>query len=179
MIVGASGVFGSRLVEQLVATGQQRFILAGRHAKKAAGLMASLRARNIAASFEIFDRNRPDVARLRALAPMVIVDAAGPFQNSSLALAEAAIAAGVHYIDLADARDFVARAQDLGNQARAAGVTVVSGASSTPALSHAVIDHMVKAGCASIAFLWPFRPATVRRVGFQLSLLFFPMWVGP
>ena len=143
MIVGASGVFGSRLVEQLVATGQQRFILAGRHAKKAAGLMASLRARNIAASFEVFDRNWPGVARLRALAPRVIVDAAGPFQNSSTALAEAAIEAGVHYIDLADARDFVARAQELTGRARAAGVTVVSGASSTPALSHAVIDHMV------------------------------------
>ena len=144
MIVGASGVFGSRLVEQLVATGSYDLVLAGRDARKAANLMTSLRARNKPVRFEVFDRTKPDPVRLRALAPLVIVDAAGPFQNSSLALAEAAIAAGVHYIDLADARDFVARIHELSDAASAAGVTVISGASSTPALSHAVIDQMVR-----------------------------------
>ena len=143
MIVGASGVFGSRLVEQLAA-GSYDLILAGRDARKAADLMATLRARNTPVRFEIFDRTKPDTVRLRALGPLVIVDAAGPFQNSSLALAEAAIAAGIHYVDLADARDFVARIHELSDGARAAGVTVISGASSTPALSHAVIDQMVR-----------------------------------
>ena len=144
MIVGASGVFGSRLVEQLAVTGTYDLILAGRDARNAADLMATLKARNSPVRFEVFDRRKPNVARLLALAPLVIVDAAGPFQNSPLALAEAAIAAGAHYIDLADARDFVARIHELSDRARAAGVTVISGASSTPALSHAVIDHMVR-----------------------------------
>ena len=132
MVVGASGVFGSRLVEQLAASLPVDLILAGRHLEKAAVLMGR---------FEVFDRSRPDVARLKELAPLVLIDAAGPFQNSSLVLPEACIAAGITYIDLADARDFVARIPALDAAAKQAGVAVISGASSTPALSHAVIDH--------------------------------------
>jgi hypothetical protein len=144
MIIGATGVFGSRLVEQLAVLGGVDLILAGRDATKADGMLADLRARGFSARFEVFDRNYPSTEKLKALAPRVIVDAAGPFQKSSLALAEAAIVAGVHYIDLADARDFVARIVSLDGAARKAGVAVISGASSTPALSHAVVDHLVQ-----------------------------------
>ena len=144
MIVGATGVFGSRLVDQLAVLGGVDLILAGRDAGKADVMLADLRVRNIAARFEAFDRNHPSTEKLKALAPRVIVDAAGPFQKSSLALAEAAIAAGVHYIDLSDARDFVARIVSLDGAARKTGVAVISGASSTPALSHAVIDHLTQ-----------------------------------
>ena len=127
MIVGATGVFGSRLVEQLAVLGGVDLILAGRDAGKADVMLADLRVRNIAARFEAFDRNHPSTEKLKALAPRVIVDAAGPFQRSSLALAEAAIAASVHYIDLSDARDFVARIVSLDGAARKAGVAVISG----------------------------------------------------
>jgi saccharopine dehydrogenase-like NADP-dependent oxidoreductase len=46
------------------------------------------------------------------------VDAAGPFQGAEPRVARAAIAAGLHYVDLADARDFVAgfRALDAGGE---------------------------------------------------------------
>ena len=50
------------------------------------------------------------------------------------------IAAGVHYIDLADARSFVAGIGGLDEEAKRADVLVVSGASTVPALSAAVID---------------------------------------
>ncbi len=144
MIVGASGVFGSRLVTQLAIKGHRNFILAGRDEAKASDILRELRGLNCEASFCIFDRSQPDVALLKRLAPYIIVDAAGPFQGSSLALPKAAIAAGVHYLDLADARDFVARISTLDQAAKAAGVAVISGASSTPALSHAVLDRVIK-----------------------------------
>ncbi len=48
----------------------------------------------------------------------------------------------MHYVDLADARDFVAGFAALDAEARAAGVVALSGASSTPALSHAVLDRL-------------------------------------
>src|ERR1700686_2412057 len=70
--------------------------------------------------------------------------AAGPFQGAGYRLARAAIAAGLHYVDLADARDFVAGFGALDAAARAAGVVALSGASSTPALSHAVLDRLTK-----------------------------------
>ena len=54
----------------------------------------------------------------------------------------ACIAAGIHYLDLADARDFVGRIGALDAAARAAGVAIISGASSLPALSGAVARRL-------------------------------------
>ena len=59
-------------------------------------------------------------------------------------LIEACIAAGVNYIDIADARDFVAQVPVLDARAKTAGVFVISGASTTPALSHAVIEQLTQ-----------------------------------
>ena len=67
-----------------------------------------------------------------------------PSRSRQLALPEAAIAIGVHYIDLADARRFVAGIGILDEAAKRAKVAVLSGASSTPALSHAVLDDLTK-----------------------------------
>lgn len=141
-IVGASGVFGSHLARQLAATGTRQFVLAGRSEQKAGALVRELEAQGCSVSFAAFDRNRPDMALLQRLAPRVVVDAAGPFQQSSLALPEACIAARIPYIDLADARDFVAQFASLDAMAKAAGVALITGASSTPALSHAVLDEL-------------------------------------
>jgi saccharopine dehydrogenase-like NADP-dependent oxidoreductase len=144
MIVGATGVFGSRLVEQLAQTGFTNLILAGRSEHKARSQLEILQKQKVTATFVKFDRSIPDLEALKNLNPRIIIDAAGPFQNSSLILAEAAIAAHINYIDLSDARDFVARIPALNDKALAAGVAVISGASSTPAISHAVLDHLTQ-----------------------------------
>lgn len=81
---------------------------------------------------------------LRALGVAVVVDAAGPFQGGAPVLARAAIAAGLPYLDLADARDFVAGFPALDAAARTAGVAALTGASSTPALSNAALDAMTR-----------------------------------
>lgn len=141
IIVGATGVFGRRLVEQCVACAVQKLVLAGRHAQSLATLKA-----NTAPGAEtlVLDRLRPDVDTLKRYRGGLLIDAAGPFQNSGLQLIEACISAGVNYIDLADARDFVARVPMLDAAAKVAGVFVITGASSTPALSHAVLDHLTR-----------------------------------
>jgi saccharopine dehydrogenase-like NADP-dependent oxidoreductase len=140
MIVGAAGVFGSRLAERLTGLGGYDIVLAGRDEAKAAAFLA----RGIGSRFVVFDRNHPDIDVLKGVAPGVLVDAAGPFQASGTALPEACVAAGIHYIDIADARDFVGGIAKLDGKARAANVAVISGASSTPALSHAVLDDVTK-----------------------------------
>jgi saccharopine dehydrogenase-like NADP-dependent oxidoreductase len=70
-----------------------------------------------------------------------VVYTAGPFQRQSYDVAEAAIAGGCHYIDLADGRAFVAGISRLDESARERRVSVISGASSVPALSSAVVDR--------------------------------------
>jgi hypothetical protein len=86
------------------------------------------------------DRETVTPERLRELGVFIVIDAAGPFQAQAPLLAQAAIQAGCHFIDLADARDYVARFSELDAAARASGVLAVTGASSTPALSNAALD---------------------------------------
>jgi hypothetical protein len=69
------------------------------------------------------------------------VHTTGPFQRQDHRVARAAIAQGCHYLDLADARAFVASIGELDAAARARRVIVVSGASSVPCLTAAVVDH--------------------------------------
>jgi saccharopine dehydrogenase-like NADP-dependent oxidoreductase len=80
---------------------------------------------------------------LRRLSIATLVNTAGPFQNQDYDVPRAAIAAGCNYVDLADSRDYVLGIASLDVEARAARVTVVSGASSVPALSTAVIDEFL------------------------------------
>ncbi len=142
LIVGGYGVFGARVAERLAREADLHLIIAGRDGGRAAEAAAAL-GRPARASIDsaAVDAMKPDVAVLRALRPTVIVNASGPFQAQDYALAEAAIAVGAHYVDLADARAFVVGIVALDAAARAAGVLVVSGASTVPALSAAVIDH--------------------------------------
>jgi len=80
---------------------------------------------------------------LKRLAPDLVIHCAGPFQSQNYGVARAALAAGSHYFDLADGRQFVARfPQNLQSAARSADRLAVSGASSVPALSSAVIASL-------------------------------------
>ena len=141
LLVGASGAFGSRLAARLAGMPGLGLVLAARSLPALQRLRLSLEPAAATLSAATFDRARPD---LGVFAPDIVVDAAGPFQNGDMALAHAAVAAGAHYIDLADTRAYVAAfPAALDAAARAAGVLAVAGASSTPALTHAVLDAMI------------------------------------
>ncbi|HKH33024.1 MAG TPA: DUF4166 domain-containing protein [Beijerinckiaceae bacterium] len=144
LLIGAGGVFGSRLAEGLAAEGFADLVLAARRPERLQALAERLRGAGANPRVEIvaLDRDRAPADDLRRLGAALVIDAAGPFEGGHLRLAEAAVEAGCHYIDLADARDFVAGIPALDERARAAGVAVLSGASSTPALSHAALDAL-------------------------------------
>lgn len=95
-------------------------------------------------SIRVLDRDRASAGDIAALDAFCVVDAAGPFQGQDLRFARAAIEGGCHYVDLADARDFVAAFPVLDVFAKARSVLAVTGASSTPALSHAVLDDVTR-----------------------------------
>jgi hypothetical protein len=85
------------------------------------------------------DRNGDVAALLTRHRPDLVIDAAGPFQASGYRVPQACIDARIPYLDLADGRDFVTGIGTLDEDARRAGVAIVTGASSVPALSGAVI----------------------------------------
>ena len=110
-------------------------------------------AARLAAHRLLLDRDGDIFGEIARLAPSMVIDAAGPFQaygDDPYRVAKAAIAAGAHYIDLADDSAFVAGIATLDARAQAAGVAVISGASSVPAISAAALDELVP-GLASVA----------------------------
>lgn len=137
LIIGGSGEFGQRLARRLDAAGHE-ILVAGRSLDRAARLCAQLqRARPV-----LLDRNQAVGLVLARERPALVIDAAGPFQGSDYRVAEACIAMHIGYCDIADGRDFVGGIGVLDAAARSAGVPVMTGASSVPALSGAVVRHL-------------------------------------
>lgn len=142
LIVGAGGAFGAKVAELLARGGETDLVLAGRRLAPLEAQAASLAAtigRPVRAV--ALDANRTTADDIARLGVDILINASGPFQTDSYDLARAAIGASCHYIDLADARRFVVGFRKLDEAARAAGVLAVSGASSVPGLSSAVVSH--------------------------------------
>lgn len=139
VVLGGYGNFGARICRALARDGIE-VIACGRdaeHGHSAAGFDARVGKARI----DIFDAGLEQ--RLRVLSPGIVIHCVGPFQGQDYRVAKASIAVGAHYIDLADGRSFVADfAGAMSPAARAAGLLAVSGASTLPALSSAVIDSL-------------------------------------
>jgi saccharopine dehydrogenase-like NADP-dependent oxidoreductase len=140
LVLGGYGFFGQRISAALSAAKPVRVLVGGRDFERA---KAATRVLGLpheqAVSLDARDTHLADL--IERLEVDLLIHAAGPFQGQDYSVARAAIAAGCHYIDLADGRQFVAGIGTLNGPASAAGVTVISGASSVPALSSAVIDR--------------------------------------
>ena len=134
LILGGYGNFGQRKAERLTKAGIA-VIIAGRNKEKAEKLATRLNAE--AATFDV---NKELDSQLKSLKPKVVINTCGPFQNADYSVAKTCIENGVHYIDLADGRDFVNGISALDREAKAKNVLVISGASTVPGLSSAVLE---------------------------------------
>ncbi|HEV8314146.1 MAG TPA: saccharopine dehydrogenase NADP-binding domain-containing protein [Burkholderiaceae bacterium] len=139
VVLGGYGNFGARICRALAGDPHIELVVAARDAQRAAAFASSLAspARAIA-----LDTTSPDFGeRLHSAAPGLVVHTAGPFQGQGYAVAQAAASCGAHYIDLADGRRFVCDfAAALDAPFKAAQRVGISGASTVPALSSAVVD---------------------------------------
>lgn len=126
LVIGGHGNFGARVCRALAGDPSLQVLAAGR-------------SRGVK-----IDTTSPTLeVDLRRLDCGLVLHTAGPFQHQGYQVARAAAAVGAHYIDLADGRRFVcdfAAACDPGF--RAADRTGISGASTVPALSSAVVEHL-------------------------------------
>lgn len=148
LVLGGYGVFGSRICMGLARDERIDLIVAGRDPRAAAAFCAAHGGRP-----EVLDREDPALAqRVARLSPFLVIDAAGPFQTYGARpyrVAEAALAAGAHYLDLSDDPAFTAGIAGLDAVARQAGLTLLSGVSSVPALSSAAVASLAS-GMADI-----------------------------
>lgn len=140
LIIGGYGNFGS-VVAQALATDQHiRLLIGGRSESKATAFASRLKSLHSAEPVRI-DISGDVAADVARAAPDIVIHTTGPFQGQTYAVARACIKHGCHYVDLADAREFVAGINTLDAAAKVRNVLIVSGASSVPCLTAAIIDH--------------------------------------
>ncbi|WP_077147757.1 SDR family oxidoreductase [Sphingopyxis sp. KK2] len=145
LILGGYGVFGGRLAELLADCADLDLLLAGRDRQRAEAYCAAYQGQ---ARVHPLGLDRRDIAAaLAAHKPDLVVDASGPFQDygaDAYRVIEACIAAKTDYLDFADGADFVFGVDRFDAAAKAAGVFILSGVSSFPALTAAVLREMAK-----------------------------------
>lgn len=138
LVLGGYGGFGGRISTRLADEGYE-VLVTGRNQVRArdfcsgGGLLVPV----------VLDRAEITTA-IHEHDPAIVVDASGPFQAMDYQVPQACIDAGVHYLDIADARTFVCGIGAIDAAAKLAGVCVISGGSSVPALSGAAVRHLVR-----------------------------------
>jgi len=152
VVIGGTGHFGGRFCRRIVGEKHTELVLTSRSDAGAQSLVDELRKLHPSAAVSAarLDLSSPGFSDdLKSLRPDIVVHTAGPYQGQDYRVAKACIEAGSHYIDLADGRDFVQGFDSLHDEAKRRDVLLVSGASTLPGLSGAVIDHL-KSGFESI-----------------------------
>ena len=141
MVLGGYGNFGARICRALAGDPTIRLLVTGRSASKAQRMATQVggTAQGLA-----LDHNTVDLSNiLRTHGVDLVIHTAGPFQHQGYGVALACAQAGAHYIDLADGRRFVCDfPQALNSAFVAAGRSGICGASTVPALSSAVVEHL-------------------------------------
>jgi Saccharopine dehydrogenase NADP binding domain len=142
VVLGGYGHFGARIARTLAGDSDMEVTVAGRDAPRAADAAAAIsRSDGHRVEAAALDVTARDLAqRLRVLEPNLVIHTCGPFQERDHGVARAALTVGAHYVDLADARRFVCGIRAIDDAARSRDRLVVSGASSVPGLSGAVVD---------------------------------------
>lgn len=138
LVLGGYGNFGARISRALARDPRIDLLVGGRDEARAGAL-----ARELGAAPLRIDVSARDLAdRFSQDGIGLVIHTAGPFQGQAYAVAQAAAVAGAHYVDLADGRRFVCDfPAALDDAFRRAGRWGITGASSVPALSSAVVEQ--------------------------------------
>jgi len=143
VVLGGYGNFGARICRALANDPDIELIIAGRDVAQANAFAAQLGSRSRPLQLDLTKRGLTE--NLRKTGAELVIHTAGPFQQQGYDVPMAVAAADAHYIDLADGRRFVCdfpRALDAAF--RQCGRLAISGASTVPALSSAVIDYFAQ-----------------------------------
>ena len=139
LIIGGYGNFGSYIAKALATDENIQLVIAGRSLEKAQAFAHGLPGMRPSEAVAL-DIEGDLLSVLQTVKPAVVIHTTGPFQTQDYRVALACIARGCHYIDLADARRFVCGIGALDAAAKERDVLILSGASSVPCLTAAIVD---------------------------------------
>lgn len=138
VILGGYGTFGSLISDQLAGEGV-KVVVAGRDVEKGKSF-----AKKIQASFVHCDASDDISLRKAIRGAFLVVNASGPFQKENFSIPLTCISEKCHYIDIADGREYVTNFHKLGDQAKQNSVFACTGASTSPAVTSALVDKLIK-----------------------------------
>lgn len=143
MVIGGYGNFGSIVCRHLAVAPGIELVLSGRDPHKLQRKLDELNAQSGSVCEgwcgDAMGAGFAGVLQSKSIG--LVVHTGGPFQGQSYAVALSCIEAGVNYCDLSDCRTFVNGVGVLDAQAKQAGVAILTGCSSVPTLSSAIIDQ--------------------------------------
>jgi hypothetical protein len=122
IVLGGAGFFGGLIAQRLAGAGLQPVI-----ASRSRGELR-------------IDADNPEDLRKNLKQRDLVIDAAGPFQNRTLALIEAARTIGFDVIDLSDSPEYTSMIYEHEAPIRAAGIRVLTACSALSAVSAAVVQ---------------------------------------
>ena len=143
LILGGYGTFGSRIVRALVLKGF-KVTITGRNQSKAQRLSESILhdQPQIQVDIACFDVQTQLNEYLVKLKPDLVIHTCGPFQSQQTDIAQDILQSGIHYIDLSDSRNYIQAMSELNGLAKQKQLTAITGASTVPALSSAVLQYL-------------------------------------
>lgn len=127
LVLGGSGFYGRYLVNDLLQHTTAEVIVASRTPSQD----PSWQNRVQTATCDLRDQGRLEELLIGC---DIVVHCAGPFQNLPLTPLQAAMRSGTHYVDIAEDRQFARAVRALHDEAREAGIAVLSGISVAPAM---------------------------------------------
>jgi hypothetical protein len=135
VILGGYGTFGSLISDQLVNSAH--IIIAGHDRERGQKFADSIRANYVLC-------NAKDAGSLQKAVSgaYIIINALGPFLPKDYSIPQTCIEENCHYIDLADNREYVKEFQQLDKLAKERGIFSCTGASTTPAVTHALVSEL-------------------------------------
>jgi short subunit dehydrogenase-like uncharacterized protein len=138
-VLGATGKGGRGIASELIGNDAD-VVLVGRDHDRLATVAASLGGRNRT----ILSPGPAELAALIAAEkPTVVVNTIGPFGETTAPLARACLAAGSHYVDLANELPPVQALLNMDADAKSAGVTLVTGAGFGVLATEALVIELV------------------------------------
>jgi hypothetical protein len=141
VILGGYGVFGRIIAAQLAQCEAVHLVIAGRNPERGAAF-----ARTIGATLARCDVNNCAELNGTLADAFLVIHTAGPFTNPEHPVARACLAAGAHYIDIADDPAHVTTIAQFDAGARDRTLCFTSGASSTPAITAAMVAALCSDG---------------------------------
>ncbi len=135
VVIGGYGTFGSLISEQL--HNSANLVIAGRNEEAGEKF-----ADSIDAKFVLCNVKDKQALQNAISGASIVINASGSFLPNDYSIPEICIEKKCHYMDLADNREYVKEFKQLYSMAKAKKVFACTGASTTPAVTYALISEL-------------------------------------